>query len=199
MEKADGRGAGPVRLVVEGSLTRMLELAEAHVGRVILEGSCPRPLLEDSTYRFRYYVDLQREDPRFIGDAALDVQAIARLLDPGDVPVTKTALLAALAGLDPNELERRLHNAMEYLRRRDLVRWIKVGGQATSGWVWDHYPFTDEQWQDRAGMLAHGAAPPRFVRLKAPEAHVVVVGRAAAGQLREAPSTPAPERHEEPL
>jgi len=43
--RPDGRGAGAVRLVVEGALTRMLELAEAHVGRVILEGSCPRPLL----------------------------------------------------------------------------------------------------------------------------------------------------------
>jgi hypothetical protein len=39
-------------------------------------------------------------------------------------------------------VERRFINAMQYLRYRDRVRWIKVTPEPRerSGWVWDHNP-----------------------------------------------------------
>jgi hypothetical protein len=87
------------------------------------------------------------------------------------------AALEAEAHPDEDELERRLYNAMRHLNERQLVRWISVAPKTRSGHVWDHYPFTDEQWKARANMAAHhGQYPLPTMCSKAPGARVVVIG-----------------------
>ena len=92
-------------------------------------------------------------------------------------------------------MERRFINAMQYLRYRDRVRWIKVTPEPRerSGWVWDHYPLTDDEWAARANMMER---PAPIARTKAPQAHVVIITGPvpAIDESQEAPG----EHEEEP-
>ena len=179
-------------------------------GRVILEGSGPRTLLDEASYKFRFYVDLEPGDLRFVAGLAADVGAISRLLDPGDVPVTRPAMLEALSNRRRNARGPRCRaggprqlNAMMYLRRRGLVRWVRVTPPERSGYVWDHYPFTDDEWATRANMVAHhGHYPLPIIRFWAPEAKVgIIIGPApkpVRSRSRRSQETPAREPEEEP-
>src|SRR6185437_2688560 len=187
---------GPVRLTVEGSLTQMLDLAEAHAGRVTLHASCPRFVQGGATLTFRFWVDLKGLDSRLVGEGYADIATISRLLDPGDVPVTKQRMLAALAGGDVPEdpdqrarLELRWRSTVDYLRHHKLAHGIMMGPEK-SGYVWSHYPFTDAQWKARANMIAHhGQYPLPIIRLSAPQAQVVIITGPvlAIDESREAP------------
>ena len=139
------------------SLTQMLDLADAHAGRAILHGSCPGPCWTARPRGFRYWVDLEHEDPRHAGQGCADVATIARLLDVGDVPVTKQRMLQALAGgvlpevaqaIEPYEL--RVREAVTYLKTLASSPAPSCSAPERTGWVWNHYRLTDEEWRERA-------------------------------------------------
>jgi hypothetical protein len=121
---------------------------------------------------------------------------------------TKQRMLAALAGgplpQDPNQrarLELRWRSTVDHLRHHKLAHGIMVGPEK-SGYVWSHYPFTDEQWKARANMIAHhGQYPLPIIRLSVPQARVVIITGPvlAIDESQEAPAKPVRERQEEPI
>lgn len=190
LERIDKRGQGPVRVTVEGPLSALVDLADD--AGVILHSSHPGTLQDHATLQFRYYVDYIPEDNRLDTQTYSDLTVFARLLDGTDVPVTRRALIDALAradGRDPGcrpdyspstPLTLRALNVTRHLKKAGDIRAIAVD-PARSGWVWNHVERSDDDWKNRAMAApqpipegAHGCLP--IIRIGGPEASVVVIG-----------------------
>lgn len=183
--KVDGRGAGAVRLTVEGSFSRLLDYADTKVGRVILQGSRTETMQSVSNLEFRFYVVIPYENPRLVGGGYADLAVMARMLDDADVPVTNAMLRKALEnvtlppGAVPVDPIYRVRRIATYLETRGEVRAVR-GHPSQTGWVWNHVPLTDEQWKERARRPERSGFPMRVMRVQAPEASPVIISRSPA-------------------
>jgi len=201
--EADGRGAGPVVVTVQGPIAALLELGEIRIDRNIQYGSRPETGLDGST-SFFFSFRVEFEDTR-LAQVRLDLPLLARALDDADVPVTKQAFLRLLAGeagpersfqgllpyanserlFSPNEaasLEERLRRALEYLKATGLARSVRANPERT-GWVWNDRSLTDAEWKARAERKPVDGYRLPVLRLVPPEANVVVMGPAGSGAI----------------
>ena len=191
LDRIDKRGQGPVRLTVEGPLSALIDLADE--ARVIQYPSHPGTTLDLATVSFRYYIDYIPQDDRLDAQTYDDLFLVARLLDDTDIPLTRRAIVDAIAmadGYDPDwtpdygpagPLMLRALNATRYLRKTGDIRAIRLD-PARTGFVWNHISRTDEDWTARAMAApapipdgAHGGFP--IIRISGPEAFVVVIGQ----------------------
>lgn len=191
LERIDKRGQGPVRVTVEGPLSALVDLADD--AGVILHSSHPGTTLDPATVSFRYYIDYIPQDDRLDAQTYADLFLVARLLDDTDIPLTRRAIVDAIAlayGYDSDwtpdygpagPLMLRALNATRYLRKTGDIRAIRLDPGRT-GFVWNHIDCTDEDWASRAMAApapipngAHGGFP--VIRISGPEAFVVVVGQ----------------------
>ena len=140
-DKADGRGIGPVRITVTGSLTRALGLSG--LSRVVQHSSRPESIQDHATVLVEFTIDLFPSDVRLEqggGYAALAM--MSRLLDDAAVPVSKNDFvdgLAEMLGETPDHSERSSHTervryGLEYFRKRRLLR--RYGVNQTAGYMW---------------------------------------------------------------
>ena len=176
---SDGRGAGDVRVSVEGPIANLIDVADMDITRVTKNGH--RPMLDFGNanlgWSFSYVV--QWDDPR-LETVRCDLPVIARLLDDADIPVTMDQMVAALEQADEDQCgdpERspthRARNTIAYLQERGFTRCINTRSP-TTGYVWNERGLSDEEWKARI------LAPPMtkvipVVRTSPPEASAVVV------------------------
>ena len=189
--RIDKRGQGPVRVTVEGRLASLVDLADDN--GVIQYPSHPGTTLDPATVSFRYYIDYIPQDDRLDAQTYADLFLVAHLLDDTDVPLTRRAIVDAIAladGYDPDwtpdygpggPLMLRALNATRYLRKTGDIRAIRLD-PARTGFVWNHIDRTDEDWSARAMAApapipdgARGGFP--IIRISGPEASVVVIGQ----------------------
>ena len=186
--RLDKRGQGPVRVTVEGPLSALVDLADDN--GVILHSSHPGSTLDPATLQFSYYIDYIPEDNRLDQQTYDDLAVLARLLDDADVPVTRHSIIDAFAqadGRDPDcppdyspasLLSLRAINATRYLKQAGDIRSIRLG-PVRSGFVWNHIDRSDAEWKRLAMAepvpVMHLPLP--VIRLGAPEAFVVVIGK----------------------
>lgn len=179
--KPDGRGIGPVRITVHGSLTELLGHASAD--RMIQRRGSTLVSLNQSNVPFRYYVDITRKESETVGGVYADVAVFSRLLDDAEAPVARQEIVNALhgagAGGDPTAdelaaLRLRADNAVTHLVRAGLIRSLMVWF-GYKGWVWNDRDITDEEWISR-GKQPRSEPPIGILRVSAPEAFVVVIG-----------------------
>lgn len=177
--KEDGRGIGPVRVTVEGSLTQLL--GQASSDRMIQRRESTFATLDLPNVAFSYYVDIANKETETVGGTFADVAVFSRLLDDADAPVARQDIVDRLreAGRDPTDeelasLRRRADNAITYLVRAGLIRSLMVGF-GCKGWVWNDRGITDEEWVIR-GKQPRPDPPIGILRMSAPEGFVVVIG-----------------------
>ncbi len=188
LDRIDKRGQGPVRVTVEGPFSALVDLADDN--GVIPCASHPGTTLDPASLQFLYYVDYIEEDNRLDAQTYLDLTIFARLLDDADVPVTRRAVIYALAQADGRDcppdyataspLARRAMNVARYLDRAGDIRAIPLD-PTRKGHVWNHIDRSDDDWKGRAMAKpasipegAYGGFP--IIRISAPEAFVVVIG-----------------------
>lgn len=173
--KADGRGCGPVRVTVEGSLAALLGVAS--IDRVVQRSDSPLPALDHAKWPFSVYVDLANSSlsERTFADIAL----VSRLLDDARTPLRKRDMIVAmevraLGSPDQSgpDAFQRVSAALKYLRGDDLIRPIVVEPGYT-GWVWNECLLDDEEWCQRVRDPAVVAGKLR--RVVPPEAFVTVI------------------------
>lgn len=191
--RPDGRGAGAVRVMVEGEISRLVD--HAMLDRKIMHGRGAEDVHGLPIATFRFWVDLHQtltaEEEGIWRDAAI----IARLLDDADRPLPFSEMISAFndRGREPTALEVKLDEtrariALAQFRRDGSVRSIRLG-QTNRGWVWNDRDLTDEQWRALYEQQT-SSRPPRFsgayaqatfepIRASAPEADVTVVGSGA--------------------
>jgi hypothetical protein len=174
--RPDGRGAGPVRITVHGSLTELL--GHAASDRVIQRRGSTLATLDLPTVAFEFWIDLNRDNSDVEG-AYPDLAVFSRLLDDAYAPVATRALVEALNDRRPPttdelpSLENRARRAIFRLKEAAQIRAVRLtGGEA--GWVWNDRAISDAQWQGQARQPDPPKADP-IVRMFAPEAAVVVV------------------------
>ena len=175
------RGAGPVRITVEGRLASLMDLMNDN--GVIQYTSHPGTTLDPARIRFSYYVDYTQDYSWVDVPNYADLEILSRLLDDADVPVTRRTIIDALAkanGLQPDytpasPLVLRAGNATRKLSKAGDIRAVQCGPLHT-GWVWDHIQRTDEEWfaLAQAPKLEGHALP--IMRVQGPEAIVTVIG-----------------------
>ena len=177
--REDGRGVGPVRITVEGSLTQLLDQASAD--RMIQRRESTSATLGLPNVPFSFYADITKEDADTVGGVYADVAVFSRLLDDADAPVARQDIVNALHTPDHNPtaeeiavLRRRADNAIAHLVNADLIRSVMVW-YGYKGWVWTDREVTDQEWIDR-GKQPRPEPPIGIIPMKAPEAFVVVVG-----------------------
>lgn len=200
--EADGRGAGPVIVTVEGPIAALLELGEIRLDQHIQGGSRPETGLDGSIcYFFAFPLDF--EDAR-LAQVYQDRPVIARALDDAEAPVQKQTFLRLLAEAEggpviggsafselsnnkrlfsPEQaeaLEHRLRRVLTHLNDRGLARAVRAGPER-SGWVWNDIALTDAQWKARAELGPVDGYRLPILRLIPPEAHVVVIGPKGSG------------------
>lgn len=187
LDRPDKRGQGPVRVTVEGALSTLIDLADE--AGVIQYSSHPGTTLDPATAQFRYYVDYIPEDERVDAQTYADLPLVSRLLDDTDVPLTRRAIVDAIAKADgyasdwepdygpAGPLMLRALNATRYLNKAGDIRAIHLD-PARRGWVWSHIDCPDEVWKRRAmaAPVASMHLPIPVIRMGAPEAFVVVLG-----------------------
>lgn len=190
LDRIDKRGQGPVRVTVEGPLSALVDLADEN--GVILHSSHPGTTLDPAKLQFCYYVDYIAEDNRLDAQTYADLAIFARLLDDSDVPVTRRAVIEALAKADYGEpdhpldygpaslITRRAINVARYLDKAGDIRAVPLD-PTRKGHVWNHIERSDDDWKARAMSAcstvpegASGGIP--IIRISAPEAFVVVIG-----------------------
>ena len=151
-DKADGRGIGPVRITVTGSLTRALGLSG--LSRVVQHSSRPESMQDHATVMVEFTIDLFPSDVRLEqgGDAVLAM--MSRLLDDAAVPVSKTDIIDGLAELrgeapdyvDGSEHTDRVRYGLDYFRKRGLLK--RYGWRQTAGYMWADRPELSPEAQD---------------------------------------------------
>lgn len=186
----DGRGAGPVRVTVEGSLTQLL-------GQPVFDQEIKRrdsafTTLDLPNVDFKYYVDIDWVDWKTLPGTAADVAVFSRLLDDADVPVRKGRLVEALEAeprADGPSADLRARYAIGSLKKTGGIRAIMTGGEA-AGWVWNDRDIDDDTWRRRgaqqAPLTSAGACgrPSPVIRVQEPSAFVVVIGPAIEGETK---------------
>lgn len=139
-EKADGRGIGPVRITVTGSLTSALGLVG--LSRVVQHSSRPESMQDHATVLVEFTIDLFPSDMRLEQGGYAALAMMSRLLDDATVPVSKNDFvdgLAEMLGETPDHSERSSHTervryGMEYFRKRRRLR--RYGVNQTAGYMW---------------------------------------------------------------
>lgn len=173
--RPDGRGNGPLRAVVTGDISELVDAAM--LDRKIMHKRGASDVHDHPTLIFRYYVDVHGVSGR-VQASWEDVAAISRLLDDADRPILKREMEQAVAALGEREgqsLDDRTRLALAQLRRDGWARALRVGG--THGWVWADRQINDEEWVRRFAVHEKVSRAHVVVRVVAPEASVVVVGR----------------------
>lgn len=200
---SDGRGAGDVRVSVEGSLAALVNLADFDIDRVAKHGHRPMFILDNENSVWRFTFDIPWENPR-LDQVRADLPVISKLLDHADVPVPMEAFVDALAdhpllqrsvdvhvqdgaeaytvAVDepvlsaPDRSARlRARNAVAYLSKRGFIRGINTRTKS-SGYVWNDRGMSDEAWIARIHDRPMTQTLP-VIRLSTPTAIPVVVGR----------------------
>ncbi len=188
LDRPDKRGAGPVRVTVEGRMAALLDLS-GHAG-VIQYPLHPGTVQDPATVRFRYYTDYIPEDDRLDVQTYIDLPLVARMLDDTDVPLTRRSIIDAIVKVEGYAPDwepdyspagshgRRVLNVLRYLERAGEVRSIPCGPKRT-GHVWNHIERSDEEWKRLASAepIPSMHLPLPSIRLGAPEAFVVVIGQ----------------------
>jgi len=176
--KADGRGAGPVRVTVDGSLTELLGLATTD--RALQRRGTNVATLGLPIVVFSYYVDISRENPSLAGGVA-DVARLSQALDDAYAPVRQIEIIQALnGGLLPttleesHALEQRERRAVSYLKNAKLIRSVRLADGA--GWVWEDCLLSNDEWRLRAAVPNMPPEPIAVIRMSPPEAFVVTIG-----------------------
>jgi len=178
----DGRGIGPVRVTIEGSLTTLLDLADQ--SRVVQHRSRPETLQSHASLTFKYYVDYYPIDSRLSPEWRRDLVTISQALDDAEAPVRRVDFVDALAKSNDaapdysfdGAMMRRAVSVVEYLLRRGKIR--SIPARHFSGYVWNHIQLTDAAWTARAAKKTRPAQLPLpVIRLSPPDPNVVVIGR----------------------
>jgi len=174
-ESVDGRGCGPVRITVEGSLAALLDLAS--IDCVVQRSDSPLPTLNPGKSTFSVYVDLPNSSLSKLTFA--DIAFVSGMLDDARAPLSKRDLIAArkldLTGetsRSGKDAFQRVSAALKYLRADDLIRPITLGSNCV-GWVWNDAALTDEEWRER--VRDPGAVRSKVWRAIPPEAFVTVL------------------------
>lgn len=187
IDRPDKRGCGPVRIDVEGRMAALLDLSGEK--GVIQYPLHPGKMLDLSILHFSYCVVFIPEDERVDAQTYADLPLVSRLLDDTDIPLTRRAIVDAMAEADgyasdwapdyspAGPLMLRALNVTRYLNKAGDIRAVLLD-PARRGWVWNHIDRSDEDWK-REAMAAPVPSmhlPIPVIRLSAPEAHVVTIG-----------------------
>ncbi|WP_158235378.1 recombinase family protein [Caulobacter sp. FWC2] len=176
---ADRRGSAVVHLTVEGSLTKMLSLADVIVERDIKHRMGPRTTLDVATIGYAFSSKFSYYSERLAGVLA-DIPFITRLLERAQAPLTKAQMVNALrddegpSQGDKQPIEDRVRYVLDQLQKRGETHTVPV--RQTWGWVLSDTPVSDEEWVRRAKHRPEEGALPRIMKGWAPEASVVVIG-----------------------
>lgn len=187
IDRPDKRGAGPVRITVEGRMAALLDLSGA--AGVIQYPSHPGKILDLTSLNFEYSVLFIQEDERVDAQTYADLPLVSRLLDDTDIPLTRRAIVDAMVKADGyapdwspdyganGEHMLRALNATRYLSKAGDIRAIPLDPRRR-GWVWNHIERSDEDWKRRAmaAPIPSMHLPLPVIRFGAPEAYVVTVG-----------------------
>jgi DNA invertase Pin-like site-specific DNA recombinase len=188
--RPDRRGAGSVRVQVEGEVSRLVD--RAMLDRKIMHSRGASDVHDLPIATFQFYIDLAPTRSPEQEGAWRDTGVIGRLLDDADWPVTFREMIAALderdreaTALEAEIDENRARIALAQFRRDNWVRSVRLDG-TDRGWVWSGRDISDAQWLARyhhrrrvvAMLKGQGRAEGAIgiVRLSAPEAHVVTIG-----------------------
>ena len=175
----DGRGAGDIRVTVEGPIANLIDLSDLSIDRVTKNGHRPMFELDNANLVWTFSYELKWEDTR-LDVVRLDLGVIGRLLDNADLPTSMDVMAEALAAEDESQgvlpdrsPAHRARNATAYLQDRGLTRCINLRS-ADTGYVWNERGLTDVEWK------ALIAEPPvtrtiPVMRVLPPEAVVVLV------------------------
>lgn len=179
--KTDGRGAGDMRVTVEGPLASLIDLANMDINRVTKHGHRPMFELDNANIVWRFSYELAWRDPR-LATVRADLPTIALLLDEADAPVSMERIAEALGEADESDdqnpersPEQRARNAVAYLQEHGLTRCINMRSSDT-GYVWNERGLTDDEWKARIAEPPMTRAIPPF-RITPPEAVVVIVSQ----------------------
>ena len=188
--RPDGRGAGAVRVEIEGEVSRLVD--HAMLDRKIMHGRGASDVHGLPIATFRFYVDLDRTVSPEQEGLWRDAAVLGRLLDDADWPVTFAEMIAALndrdrktTALEDEVDETRARIALAQFRRDGWVRSVRLG-RTDRGWVWDERDISDDEWRERyeqrvhavpvLGDGIHATGTIGIVRLSGPEAHVITIG-----------------------
>lgn len=173
-ESADGRGCGPLRVTVEGSLAALLGLA--CIDRVVQRSDSPLPTLNPAKLPFSVYVDLPNTS--LSKRTFADIAFVSRLLDQARAPLRTQDMVVAMEGdrasaaNNGSDMTERVRAALKHLRAGGLIRPIRVSALIT-GWVWNDALLTDDGWRERARDPS--AVTSKAWRVTAPAAFVTVI------------------------
>jgi len=154
--KGDGRGAGPVRIAVEGSWAGLV--GQHELNRKAQHASSAAAMLDFPTAPFRYMVETNRDPPN-LGPARRRATTLFQaVLEDAEVPITFAALceLVRAHGITDRAIESVSRNALTVLRRAGRLRSVRLSSGA--GWVWNARALTDREWLDRAKRLARSTS-----------------------------------------
>ncbi|WP_313576032.1 recombinase family protein [Brevundimonas sp.] len=188
-KRPDGRGAGAVRVQIEGEVSRLVD--RAMLNRKIMHDRGAEDMHDLPIATFRFEVILDRSLSIEQEGLWEDVACIGRLLDDADRPVFYQEMIQAMndrgrpvdaAEADVDETRARI--ALAQLRRDKWARAIRLGG--THGWVWSDRSISDAEWRERYeqsllapepinGVSASGSIG--VIRLSEPDVGVVLIGR----------------------
>jgi DNA invertase Pin-like site-specific DNA recombinase len=174
----DGRGCGPVRVTVDGSITALLDhtLLNRQIVRSPSNGAAHNP----PNGSFRYSVDLLHSlaiDGQGPGN---DVEILVRAIEAADTPTRFRDLVTLLSKGDEKDPtatlegpERRTRITLRHLRENGLIRRVGAGSEAS--WVWDGHDISDAEWLERL-RRPNGLSPVfRDARpITVPQAFVIV-------------------------
>ena len=173
---ANGTGAGDVRLVVEGDLTRVFELVGTKVGRVTLQEHCPQTLLRNAISHFSYPIDFKYKSDRA---AAASIRSdILRLLESAKTPLTYRQVFAAPAGnevlsaKDAAALKNRIQQALRWLSGQGKARFIRRRGKC----AWAATCASHDGDADRYSLVLPAGRLSRLpaLRIVSPKSHAMV-------------------------
>ena len=178
--ETDGRGAGDMRVTVEGPIANLIDLANMDIDRVTKHGHRPMFELGNANIVWTFSYVLAWQDPR-LATVSADLPIIAHLLDHADKPVSMERMAEALGeacptiGIDTDRSpDQRARNAVSYLQEQGYTRCINMRTSDT-GYVWNERGLTDAEWKARIAQPPMTKSIPP-IRVSAPEAVIVVVG-----------------------
>ncbi|MEQ8435405.1 MAG: recombinase family protein [Oceanicaulis sp.] len=179
--ETDGRGAGDMRVTIEGPLANLIDLASMDIDRVTKNGHRPMFELDNANIVWRLSYEVVWLDPR-LDTVRADLATISRLLDQADVPVSMETITEALAEADDSQDDdpersptHRSRNAIAHLQSRGLTRCINLRSSDT-GYVWNERDLTDAEWKARIAEPPMTRAIPPF-RITPPAAVVVIMSQ----------------------
>jgi hypothetical protein len=171
----DGRGAGPVRVQVEGQLADLLGLADLTVGHMVLTNSSALTGQNLASFHFKLWLELSCSDKALekplsqIEDMLIRARAPVRLPDLLEAVKSGAVHLPGAPGYPA--MRSRIYTAMDLLVEEGVARRLRKGQRW--GWVHAQRRVSDEEWWRRAQGEIDTPLPPIVTW---PSANVVVVG-----------------------